>query len=132
MASFLSELKRRKVFRLAVVYLIVAWVLVQIVATVEAPLNLPDWVDTFIIVLLAVGFPIALIMSWAFDVTPAGLVKAQAPEENTELSAPAPDDTNDVSTDTVVEVLHNSVAVLPFENLSPDPDDAYFAAGIHE
>lgn len=132
MAAFLSELKRRKVFRLALVYLVVAWVLVQIVATVEAPLNLPNWVDTFIIVLLAVGFPIALIMSWAFDVTPAGLVKTQAPEENTEPSAPAPDDTNDVSTDTAAEVLHNSVAVLPFENLSPDPEDAYFAAGIHE
>ena len=71
-------------------------------------------------------------MSWAFDVTPAGLVKTQAPEENTEPSAPAPDDTNDVSTDTAAEVLHNSVAVLPFENLSPDPEDAYFAAGIHE
>jgi len=71
MAPFFAELKRRKVFRLALVYLVVAWVLVQIVATVETPLNLPDWVDTFIIVLLAAGFPIALILSWAFDVTAA-------------------------------------------------------------
>jgi serine/threonine-protein kinase len=73
MASFLGEIKRRKVFQVAAVYAVVAWLLVQIVATVEAPLNLPDWFATVVIVALAVGFPIALILAWAFDVTPQGL-----------------------------------------------------------
>lgn len=84
MASFLSELKRRKVFKVAVVYVIVAWLLVQIVATVEAPLNLPDWFDTAVIVLLGIGFPIAMIINWAYDVTPKGLVRDQASEEKPE------------------------------------------------
>ena len=63
--SFLSELRRRNVFRVAAVYGVVAWLLIQIVATVEEPLGLPDWFDTAVIVLLAVGFPIAIILSWA-------------------------------------------------------------------
>ncbi len=75
MASFLGEIRRRKVFQVAAVYAVVAWLLVQIVATVEAPLNLPDWVDTLVILLLAVGFPITLIVSWAFNFTPDRLVR---------------------------------------------------------
>jgi dipeptidyl aminopeptidase/acylaminoacyl peptidase len=55
---------------------VVAWLLIQIVATVERPLNLPDWVDSFIIVVLAVGFPIAVILAWAFDLTPQGIKSA--------------------------------------------------------
>ncbi len=54
--SFLGEIKRRKVFQVAAVYLVVAWLLIQIVATVETPLNLPEWVDTLVILLLAIGF----------------------------------------------------------------------------
>ena len=68
--SFLGEIKRRKVFQVAAVYSVVAWLLVQVITSVEAPLNLPDWVDTFVIVLLAIGFPVAVVLSWAFDVTP--------------------------------------------------------------
>jgi len=71
--SFLGEVKRRKVFQVAAVYAVTAWLLVQVVVEIEAPLSLPDWVDTFVIVLLAIGFPIALILGWAFDVTPEGI-----------------------------------------------------------
>jgi serine/threonine-protein kinase len=71
--SFVGEIKRRKVFQVAAVYAVVAWLLVQIVATVEVPLNLPDWFDTVAIVLLAIGFPIAVILAWAFDLTPQGI-----------------------------------------------------------
>jgi len=71
-----QELQRRKVVRVAVVYAVTAWILVQIVIAVSGPLSLPDWVDTFVIVVLAVGFPVALILSWAFDVTPGGIVPA--------------------------------------------------------
>jgi TolB-like protein len=146
--SFLGEIKRRKVFQVAAVYAVVAWMLVQIVATIETPLSLPDWFDTAIIVLLAVGFPITLVMSWAFDLTTEGVVRTQGPSGGVPRASrrleyvlvgllivclgwigfrelgPA----RDLS----ANALPNSVAVLPFENLSPNPDDAYFAAGIHE
>lgn len=71
--SFLQELKRRKVFKVAAGYAVVAWLLVEVVVTIEQPLGLPDWFDTFTIVLLAIGFPVAIILSWAFDVTPDGI-----------------------------------------------------------
>ncbi len=77
MASFLGEIKRRKVFQVAAVYAVVAWLTIQIVDVIGEPLNLPDWLDTVVIVLLAVGFPIAVILAWAFDLTPEG-IKADA------------------------------------------------------
>jgi len=169
--SFLREIKRRKIFQVAAVYTVVAWLLIQIVATVEGPLNLPDWFDTMVIVLLAVGFPITLVISWAFNLTPEGLVK----EGNADVSGhgagrriehvlmgllavavvfllvdnyvlddrPEPEtvaevlqtaeSADDVDAATALpDVLPNSIAVLPFANLSPDPDNAFFAAGIHE
>jgi len=70
MDSFLGEIKRRKVFQVAAVYAVVAWLLIQIAATVEEPLGLPVWFDTAVIVLLGIGFPIALVLTWAFDLTP--------------------------------------------------------------
>ena len=73
MAFLFGELKRRKVFQVAAVYAVVAWLLIEIAATVEEPLSLPGWVDTFVIVILAVGFPIALILSWAYERMPAGI-----------------------------------------------------------
>jgi len=164
MASIWRELKRRKIVQVAAVYAVVAWVLVQIVATVEAPLNLPNWVDTLVILLLLIGFPITMIMSWAYNVTPEGLVRDEgagestgsggfrieyvfsgflalavaillyreftpAPEVVTESPEPV---TEEIVQETVREVLPNSVAVLPFDNLSLDPEDAFFAAGIHD
>ena len=157
-------MKRRKIVQVAAVYAVVAWVLVQIVATVEAPLNLPNWVDTLVILLLLIGFPITMIMSWAYNVTPEGLVRDEgagestgsggfrieyvfsgflalavaillyreftpAPEVVTESPEPVPEE---IVQETVREVLPNSVAVLPFRNDSPDPDNAYYASGIHE
>jgi adenylate cyclase len=165
--SFVGEIKRRKVFQVAAVYAVVAWLLVQIVATIEAPLNLPDWADTLVIVLLAIGFPIALIISWAFDLTPDGLVRDlgdnpqfrgkgrrveyvliallavavgflfmdnyvldRAPDSSVDsVSLESPDS---AAASSGRRVLENSVAVLPFENVSPNPDDAYFATGLHE
>ena len=73
--SFLGEIKRRKIFQVAAVYAVVAWLLIQIVATIEEPLSLPDWVDTLVIVLFAVGFPITLIISWSFNLTSEGLTR---------------------------------------------------------
>jgi len=71
--SFLGELKRRKVIRVAAVYAVVAWLVVQIAATVEEPLNLPGWVDTLVILLFLAAFPIAVIIAWAYELTPDGI-----------------------------------------------------------
>ncbi len=84
--SFIGQMKRRKVFQVAAMYAVVAWVLVQVVTSVETPLGLPDWVDTLVIILLIVGFPIALVLGWAFDVTPQGI----RPANETEPAGVAP------------------------------------------
>jgi TolB-like protein/Tfp pilus assembly protein PilF len=150
--SFLGEIKRRKFFQVAAVYAVVAWLLVQVITSIEAPLNLPDWVDTLVIILLAIGFPITLIISWAFNLTPEGLVREGSGEAPTSgqgrgieyvliglvviglgwLVYRVEFDSGGAGGAQREGVLPNSVAVLPFENLSPDPDNAYFAAGIHE
>lgn len=74
--SFLHEIKQRKVFKVAAVYAVVAWLLIQVITSVEEPLKLPEWADSFVIVLLALGFPVALVLSWAFDITPEGIKPA--------------------------------------------------------
>jgi len=165
--SFLGEIKRRKVFQVAAVYAVVAWLLIQIVATVAPLINQPDWTATLVFVLLAIGFPITLIISWAFNLTPDGVVRDQGRngtaqsggrrieyvlfgllvvavgwlayreigpnetpiEDVTATSTPMPESPEQ---EAKRDVLPNSVAILPFANLSPDPDNAYFAAGIHE
>ena len=73
--SFLGEIKRRKVFQVTAVYAVVAWLIIQIIDVVGEPLNLPVWIDTVVIVILAVGFPIAAIFAWAFDITPDGVTR---------------------------------------------------------
>jgi len=75
--SFVSELKRRKVFQVGAVYLVVAWLIMQVVDVVNEPLRLPEWFATVAILIVAIGFPIALILSWAFDLTPEGMKQTQ-------------------------------------------------------
>jgi len=154
--SFVSELKRRKVFQVAAVYLVVAWLIMQVVDVVNDPLLLPDWFARVVILLLAVGFPIAVILSWAFDLTPEGVVKDQGSSVVIQSSgrrmeyvfagllvvalgtllyrefSPSEQVVEVVAEQSEQERLPNSVAVLPFTNLSSDPEDAFFAAGIHD
>ncbi len=132
MASLLGEIKRRKVFQVAAVYAVVAWLLVEITATVEEPLSLPGWADTLVIVLVVIGFPLALILSWVFDMTPRGIIRTTESSATNETVSGANESAPQVQDEPKREILPNSVAVLPFENLSPNADDAYFAAGIHE
>jgi len=155
--SVLGELKRRKIIQVIAVYAVVAWLVVQVITSIEEPLNLPGWTDTLVIVLLVLGFPVMLVLSWAFNVTPAGLVRDGDGEETskssgrsiefvliglvgiavvwliyrTEFDSQPPPEPVAVE-ETAPDVLPNSVAVLPFANLSPDPDNAFFAAGIHD
>ncbi|HEX5961447.1 MAG TPA: tetratricopeptide repeat protein [Rhodanobacteraceae bacterium] len=76
--SFLEELKRRHVYRVAAAYAVVGWLLIQVVTQVFPIFHLPDWVDQAIVLLILIGFPIALVLAWAFDATPAGIVKTGA------------------------------------------------------
>jgi TolB-like protein/Flp pilus assembly protein TadD len=128
----LGEIKRRRVFQVAVVYTVVAWLLVQIVDVLNDPLSLPGWLDTVVVVLLAVGFPVAIILGWAFDLTPAGVVRTPTDDTAADGEEPVATPLPMPPPPAQPEILRNSVAVLPLDNLSPNPDDAYFAAGIHE
>ncbi len=73
--SFWGELSRRKVFQVAGVYAVVAWLLAQIITSVEEPLRLPTWFDTAVIVLLVTGFPVALVLAWALEITRDGIAR---------------------------------------------------------
>ena len=156
--SFLGEIKRRKVFQVAAFYAVTAWLIIQFIDVVGEPLRLPEWLDTVVIVLLAVGFPIAVILAWAFDLTPDGVVRDRGTTvETTSHSGrrieyaligllvvgmvwvlyrveitPFEMEAAIVAEAPQREVLPNSVAVLPLENLSLNPEDAFFAAGIHD
>ena len=151
MTSFFGELTRRNVVRVAVAYAIVGWLLVQVADTFFPALQLPEWTVTLVAGLVILGFPLALILSWAYELTPEGMKrshKVPPPESITHVTGRKLDFAiigalvlalgfvvyNYVLEDgeVVTGVLPNSVAVLPFENLSPDPNNAYYAAGIHE
>jgi len=84
--KYFEELKRRNVFRVAGVYAVAAWLLVQVVVAVEAPLSLPAWTDTLVIVLFGVGLPIALILAWAFEMTPEGMKLTANVAEGTSIA----------------------------------------------
>ncbi|HSM68762.1 MAG TPA: hypothetical protein VK830_03535, partial [Xanthomonadales bacterium] len=71
--SLIKELQRRNVFRVAAAYLAVAWLLIEVGATLEPAMHLPDWVDSVLAFFLLLGFPIALFMAWAYELTPEGL-----------------------------------------------------------
>ena len=78
MASVWEELKRRNVVKVAVAYAIVAWLLMQVVSTFFPALNLPTWTITFVAALLIIGFPIALLLTWAYELTPEGMKPTKA------------------------------------------------------
>ena len=122
--KFFTELKRRKVYRVAVGYAVLAWLLIQIATQVFPFLDIPAWVIRLVIVLLAMGFPIALLLSWAFDLTSKGVIRTDDVEEAKAIPVAPP-----VAKPPPPE---KSIAVLPFENLSDDQQNTYFADGIQD
>ncbi|MEY2525254.1 MAG: adenylate cyclase, partial [Verrucomicrobiota bacterium] len=158
--SFFSELKRRNVYKVAVAYAIVGWLLVQIATQVFPFLEIPTWVVRLVIVLVAVGFPIALVIAWAFELTPEGIKRTEDVDAllatNVGVAASARQPRKHAwilvvivgaalsvglfligrytgrNSGSASELPAKSIAVLPFDNLSRDPDNAFFAEGVQD
>ena len=86
MGNLFAELKRRNVVRVAVAYLVVGWIVLQIIDVIVDPLQLPPWTATLVIVLLGLGFPVALLFSWAFELTPQGLKTTEEVDRNSSIT----------------------------------------------
>src|SRR5215475_2695378 len=86
--NFFSELKRRNVYKVAVAYAVVGWVLAQIATQIFPFLEIPNWVVRLVIVLIAIGFPIALVIAWAFEATPEGIKRTEDVDPATAARAP--------------------------------------------
>src|SRR6476660_2741154 len=140
MSGFFEELQRRKVYRVAAAYVVAAGFLIQIASAAFPAWELPNWSLRLVIVLLLIGFPIAVILAWAYDITPQG-IQGTPPGTHRRrnlillivtaviISASAG---FFLLPRAIWQKIDKSVAVLPFQNLSSDPDNAYFADGIQE
>jgi len=152
---FWKELKRRKVVYVITVYAATAFVILELVDMVARPLQLPDWTEAFVIVLLCIGFVIAVLLSWIYDITPTGVRKTKPVSElkhsdhTTHAVSSGWKIATYVSGVVIIALvafnfisrrnlnadilrLDKSIAVLPFRNDSPDTTNAYFINGIME
>ena len=153
--SLIEELKRRKVFRVAASYAVVAFIIFQLVEILFPIFNFPQWTQQFVVIIILLGFPIALIFSWVFDKTPEGFIKTDTVKnkekknsENTTASKPFYLDSKNLylllglviafllgsygSGSFQSSVDDKSIAVLPFDNFSKSDDDQFFSDGITE
>src|ERR1700680_834652 len=150
--SFFSELKRRNVYKVAVAYAVVGWLIAQIATQIFPFLEIPNWIVRLVIVLIAIGFPIALVIAWAFEATPEGIKRTEVADAKHEHSRgktwiyvviigaaisvvlffvgryTAGNNASAART----ELPAKSIAVLPFENLSEEKGNAFFAEGIQD
>jgi TolB-like protein/Tfp pilus assembly protein PilF len=164
--NFFSELKRRNVYKVAVAYAIVGWLLIQIATQVFPFFEIPNWGVRLVVLLLILGFPVALILSWAFEITPEGIRRERDVASGgsitrhtgrklvaitavlaviaaglfvfrlvgTDRRAVRSDETTGAGRRSAASlpIPEKSIAVLPFENLSSDKENAYFAEGIQD
>jgi len=144
MTGFFEEVKRRKVYRVAAAYIIVAGGIIQILSATFPAWELPSWSLRLVILLLLVGFPIALILAWAYDITPQGI--RATPETTAPRTGRRRNIIMLIATGVVISAatgfflmphlaahkVDKSIAVLPFENLSDEKENAYFADGIQD
>lgn len=155
--NFFAELKRRNVYKVAVAYGVVAWLLIQIATQVFPFFDVPNWAVRLVVLLLVLGFPIALVIAWAFELTPEGIKRAEdvtattRPKSYTWIyvvavgaalsvglffiarysgrNLPSTPQTEVAAGSSISE---KSIAVLPFDNLSRDPDNSFFAEGVQD
>jgi len=120
-SRYFEELKRRKVFRVGIAYLVGSWIIMQVADATFEPLNLPVWSTSLVLWLLVLGFPVALFLAWALEVTPGGIKRTKSRRKST---APAKKSTGDQP--------EPSIAVLPFVDMSPDKDQDHFCEGMAE
>jgi TolB-like protein/Tfp pilus assembly protein PilF len=151
--NFLSELKRRNVYKVAIAYAVVGWLIAQIATQIFPFLEIPNWVVRLVIVLIAIGFPIALVIAWAFEATPEGIKRTEVADAAREHSRGKTwiyvvvvggaisvalfflgryTAGNKTAATAPSELSAKSIAVLPFDNLSRDPDNAFFAEGVQD
>jgi TolB-like protein/Flp pilus assembly protein TadD len=152
--SFFVELKRRHVYKVAVAYAIVAWLLIQAASILFPTFEAPAWVMKVFVSAIILGFPVALILAWAFEITPEGIKRAEqvSPDQSIKGQTGRKLTTivvlvgivatgllifqfsrkSSITAKTNVATDSKSIAVLPFENLSSDKENAFFAQGIQD
>src|SRR5437773_1782138 len=157
-ANFFAELKRRNVYKVAVAYAVGGWLVAQISTQIFPFLEIPNWVVRLIIVLIAIGFPIALVIAWAFEATPEGIKRTEVADAMPAVAGQkkhawiyvvivgaaisvalfflgrytAQSRESGRPPATAGSLPQKSIAVLPFDNLSRDPDNAFFAEGVQD
>ncbi len=160
--NFFAELKRRNVYKVAVAYIVAGWALSQGIAQVFPVFDVPNWIIRLIVLLVILGLPIALVLAWMFELTPQGIKRtedvdlvaaAQQPKKRTWIFVViigalvsiglfflgrysafngAPRQDASAARTEAATVSNKSIAVLPFDNLSRDPDNAYFCEGVQD
>jgi len=148
--NFFGELKRRNVYRVAVAYAVVGWLLIQIATQVFPFFEIPNWAVRLVVVAVALGFPIALILAWAFELTPQGIMRADEVPAEQAMGRGSGRKLDFFIIAVLVAAVallvfdrwrkrdgpsapdEKSIAVLPFQNLSRDPDNAFFADGVQD
>src|SRR5213593_3671393 len=154
--NFFAELKRRNVYKVAVAYIVAGWALSQGIAQVFPVFDIPNWIIRLIVLLIIIGLPIALVLAWTFELTPQGIKRTETADAMPETARQkkhtwiyvvviaglfsiglfflgrysAKNATPRQSE--AATVSQKSIAVLPFDNLSRDPDNAYFCEGVQD